>query len=136
MSEQETDRGPLDVAAAEADEVMGEWKKYGRDWESTVRHLGEEATKAQGRWQLALRMQAAFTAEGGQLTLIPDALLKTPKQRAKRRWLMHEDTDGTFRCAKCSHATSRPEGLTDAARKRGIPCPKCNATPEKLEGEQ
>ena len=128
MSEQETDRGPLDVAAEEADGVLEDWKKYGRDWESTVKHLGEEAAKAQGRWQLALRMQAAFTAEGCQLPLIPDALLKTPKPRAKRRWLMHEDTDGAFRCAKCSHTAPSPDGLTVAARKRGIPCPKCNAT--------
>lgn len=121
-------RDPLNEAAEEAATLFAEKQaSSAMDWNQFVKALGYSAEKAQRRYLLAQRLQAAFAADGGQLPLIPDARLQEPKQsRAKRRVLMHETADGDFACPKCFGASPIPADMTEAARKRGIPCPRCN----------
>ena len=133
MSENETGQDTQDTAAALADEIFGEWKKYGRDWKVTLQHLGDESSKATSRYQMALRLQAVFAASGGQLPLIPGAVAETgpKKPRSARRMMMHSNEDGTrFECRVCDASAPIPEGETDGRVLRGIPCPKCNAAEE------
>lgn len=128
MSETELNRDPLDVAADEAAEIMAMRGKA--SWANLVGVLQAQAETAQRRFLLAQRLQAAFAAEGGQLPLIPDVVAapEPTKPRAKRRQLMHEGQDATFVCQKCSKTLAIPNDTTDSARKRGVPCPKCNVT--------
>lgn len=130
------ERDPLDTAADEAAEILSSRKATGASWPALIDELRKAAEAANRRLGLSQRLQAAFAADGGQLPLIADAVLETKRPRAKRRQLMHEITTtqgAQFRCPKCTSLAPIPEGISDAARKRGIPCPKCNAT-QKAEG--
>lgn len=125
----ETKRDPRDVAADDVFELLAERKASGVTWEQLIESLAEKATAAQRRYLLAQRQQAVFAAEGGQLPLIPGAVAapEPRKPRAKRRVLMHEaDCGGLFECQKCNLTAPIPDGMTDSARKRGVPCPRCN----------
>jgi hypothetical protein len=119
-------RDPLDVAADEAAEIMTDRLNLSMGWSEYVAALGKAAEKSHRKHLLAQRLQAAFAADGGQLPLIPDARLQEPKHpRAKRRVLMHKDGK-CFICLKCHETAPVPDEMTEAARKRGIPCPRCN----------
>lgn len=132
MTEQERD--PLDLAADEAADVMGEREKM--PWSDFIEMLQHRAETSARRLGIAQRLQAAFAAEGGQLPLIPDAVPEPKRPRAPRRILMHAgELAGSFECPKCHETAPIPEDISDVARKRGIPCPKCNAeTEQKVEG--
>ena len=135
MSENEAVRDPLDVAADEVAELLAERKAGDVTWERLIESLAEKAQQAQRRYMLAQRMQAAFAVEGGQLPLIPGVVAgvvaEPTKPRAKRRVMMHDRLAGSFECPKCHETEPIPEGTNDAARKRGVPCPKCNEAAEE-----
>lgn len=124
MSDSEPGRDPLDVAADEAAEIMALRGKA--SWADLVGSLRYAAEKAQQRYQMAMRLEAAFAADGGQLPLFPEAVPVLRKPRAKGRRMMHDD-GGVFRCPKCKESAEIPKVISADARKRGVPCPKCNA---------
>lgn len=119
MSENESGRNPLDVAAGMADEIFGEWKNYSRDWDSLLAAMQKAAEDSKRRYQMAQRLQAAFAA-GAVLASEPR------KPRAKRRVMMRDNGKGSFVCPKCDAASDISPVFTAAGRKHGIPCPTCN----------
>lgn len=140
MSETEVVRDPLDVIADEAADVIGEREKM--PWTDFIEMLQQRAAHAARRLEIAQRLQAAFAAEGGQLSLFPGVVAgvvaEPPKPRAKRRVLCHvidagdtggcegHEADVRFKCQKCGHETDWIRMPTASAAKRGIPCPNCN----------
>lgn len=130
MSETEVMRDPLEVAADEAADVMGEREKM--NWTDFIEMLTQRAEKAARRLSIAQRLQAAFAADGGQLPLIPGAVAEPKKPRAKRRVMMHvPDEGGVFACPKCNTRLLIADGTSDVALRRGIPCPTCNEATEE-----
>jgi len=113
MSENEAVRDPLDVAADEVAELLAERKAGDVTWERLIESLAEKAQQAQRRYMLAQRMQAAFAG----------------------RVMMHDRLAGSFEYPKCHETEPIPEGTNDAARKRGVPCPKCNGPATDPEGK-
>jgi len=107
--------------------VFEEWKASGMTLPEFVSCKAADANERQERHVMAIRLQAFM--EDGQQPLIPGAVPE-PKPRKPRRVMMHvEQVDGgeCFQCSKCGTATELLGAMTEAARKRGIPCPKCNA---------
>ena len=124
----EETRDPQDVAASEAEAILIDWKANDRSWTKTIEGLKADADNSARRYEMALRLQVVFAADGGQLPLIPDAVSEPLKPRAKGRRMMHTEGvgDELFRCPKCQDTAPVPPGMTESARKRGVPCPRCN----------
>lgn len=109
--------------------VFEDWKSSGKSLPEFISNYADWATEYQERHAMAMRLQAFISDNSGQQPLIPDAVSEPVKPRKKRRVLMHEEATadgGLFRC-KCGHEGGSAVGMTEAARKRGIPCPNCNA---------
>jgi hypothetical protein len=122
-----TDR-ELDVAFEEAAGMLVDKKASGKTWADFMASLLADVETAQRRLGLAARLHKAIAADGGQLPLVPDAFVER-NPRAKRRVMMRAAQGAiVFSCPKCDASSPVPEGITTAARNRGIPCPKCNAT--------
>ena len=66
------------------------------------------------------------------------------KPRKRREWLMHvcdaaSEGEGEqlvqYRCYRCGHESDWETAASVTAAKRGVPCPKCNLTPNvQIEG--
>lgn len=63
------------------------------------------------------------------------------KPRKQREWLMHvcdaaSEGEGEqlvqYRCYRCGHESEWETAASVTAAKRGIPCPKCNMTPNVI----
>ncbi len=125
----ETERDPLDVAADEAVEIMTDKQNLSMGWGEYVAALGKAAEKSQRKHHLALRLQQAFSA-GEQLPLFPGvavAVSEPRRPRARSRRMMHAgELAGSFMCPACLDTAPVPDGITDSARKRGVPCQRCN----------
>jgi hypothetical protein len=117
-----------EAAAKRIATVMVSWNESGKSWREFVEGLRVAAEAATETYQIAV----ACVPPGGQLPLIPGAVAapEPKKPRKERRVIMHDNGKGSFVCAKCVASEDIPAVATDAARKRGVPCPKCNAAAE------
>lgn len=106
--------------------VFVAWNESGKAWREYVEELRQAAELATATYQTAV----ACVPSGGQLPMFPSVagvLAERKNPRAKRQVIMHAgELAGSFECPKCHETEPIPEGTNDAARKRGVPCPKCN----------
>jgi hypothetical protein len=122
-----------ETAAKRIAAVFVAWNESGESWCEFVEGLRATADEATAAYQTAV----ACVPPGGQLPLIPGAAAATEprKPRAKRRQIMHKDGQ-CFICPACGETAPVPEDMTASARKRGIPCSKCNGpAAEERSGE-
>ena len=125
------DRDPRDIAAEEAAAILEEWRETGKTWGVFFGEIVDVAVSVNRRHAAATRLDSWFSSEGGQLPLISDDVREPKRARAPRRVRMHaemRDEVDILVCPKCHTTAPVPAGMTEAARKRGIPCPRCNQT--------
>ena len=126
-----------EAAAKRIAAVFVAWNESGQSWREFVDGLRQDADAATAAYQTAV----TCVPLGGQLPLIhgavADAVDEPKKPRKPRRVMMHEcNLADLFECQKCHETEPIPEGTNEAARNRGIPCPKCNGPEKDPAGEK